>query len=320
MKALRKKSVNTPIIAVTGGKGGTGKSTIAVNLAVGLRSKGLRVMLIDADVDGPSCASLLGMRLESGETVKTFLPVIDQEKCARCRKCVESCPEHALVGLKGQIPKLFEELCSGCRACQIVCSYGAIGEGGKKIGTIYTADSGGVRAVVGELKPGEPRSPVMARITVLRAIDELRKGKYDVAVIDTAPGVHNTVAQPLWVSDFALAVTEPTPLGSHDLKFILELTHELDLPVEVILNKAGISSGLKEDIIKISHEFGTEVVAEIPMDTELLRSYISGRPLVEMSKDSPAARSLLSIVSHVKEMLDKWKSHPSLINSEVKNP
>ena len=320
MKTLRKKSVDTPIIAVTGGKGGTRKSTIAVNLAAGLSSSGLKVMLVDADVDGPSCASLLGMKLGSGETVNTFLPIIDQEKCVRCRKCVESCSEHALIGLVGQVPKLFEELCSGCRACQIVCDHGAIREGGKKVGTIYISDFSGIRVVVGELKPGEPRSPVMARLTILRAIDELQRGTYDVVVIDTAPGVHNTVAQPLWVSDFALAVTEPTPLGAHDLRFILELTRELDLPVGVILNKADVPGGLRGDIIKTSREFGVDVIAEIPMDTELLRSYISGRPLVEMSRDSPAARSLLSIVSRVKEILDKWKGHPSSINSGVKNP
>jgi len=243
VRELRGKNVGTPVIAVTGGKGGTGKSTVAVNLAAGLSSSGLRVMLVDADVDGPSCAVLMGVRLEAGKAVKTFLPVIDEKKCVGCRRCVEVCPEHALIGLQGEAPRLFNELCSGCRACQIVCGARAIGDGGKEIGTVYEGSADGIKLVAGELKPTEPRSPVMARATVLRAMSELRKGGYDVAIVDTAPGVHNTVAQPLWASDYALAVTEPTPLGVHDLGFILDLAGKMDLPAGIVLNKANIPGG-----------------------------------------------------------------------------
>ncbi|MDI6883747.1 MAG: P-loop NTPase [Hadesarchaea archaeon] len=304
MKAIRKKNIGVPMVAVTGGKGGTGKTTVAVNLAAGLSAKGLKVMLVDADVDGPCCATLLGVELEAGDEVKTFMPVIDEAKCVGCRKCVEVCREHALIGLQGETPRLFEELCSGCKACQLVCEHGAIKDGWKTIGAIYTMNANEIKLLVGELKPTEPRSPVMARATVLRAISELREGEYDAAIIDTAPGVHNAVTQPLWVSDFALAVTEPTPLGTHDLKFILDLTQELELQTEIVLNKADVPGGLKDELINISRERGIEIVAEIPMDDELLRSYISGEPLVNKSPNSPAAKALLSLIQHVHERLE----------------
>ena len=303
-KTLRKKSVDVPVVAVTGGKGGTGKTTIAVNLAIGLSMKGSKVVLVDADVDGPCCAALLGTPLGAGEDVNVFKPEIDAAKCTKCGRCVEVCHEHALVGLKGQTPTLLEELCSGCKACQLVCEPDAIKSGQKTLGKIYIADSNGIKLVVGELKPSEPRSPLVARATMLRAAEELKKGKFDLMVVDTAPGIHNVIAQTLWEADLALAVTEPTPLGAHDLGFMLELTEELGLPTEIILNKADIPGGLKDKVVKTSRDRGVKIVTEIPMDDELLRSYVSGEPLIKKSK-SPAARALLYLISHVHEKFAK---------------
>ena len=79
------------IIAVGAGKGGVGKSTIAVNLAVGLARTGLAVGLMDGDIYGPSLPTMMGLDdLETnvlGNRIQPFF--VHNVKCMTIGKLVE---------------------------------------------------------------------------------------------------------------------------------------------------------------------------------------------------------------------------------------
>ena len=302
-KFLHIKPVSTPIVAVTGGKGGTGKTTVAVNLAVALKMHGKNVMLVDLDVDCPNDAVLFGKKLENGREITFFKPKINVEKCVKCGKCAKACLENALVYVKDQFPVFFEELCSGCAACRLVCPADAIEEDHKVLGKVYISEVEGIKLVSGELKPTEARSPLVAFKTKQKTYEVAEKESLDIILVDTAPGVHNPVVRALQGADYALAVTEPTPLGAHDLSRILDLTRSLDISTSVILNGADIKGGFKKVIYDICEKYDAKIVSEIPFDEKLIEAYIRGVPVVKLFPDSPSAKAIFKLADYVSERL-----------------
>ncbi len=261
-------------IAVTGGKGGTGKSTVAVALAHGL-AKNKKVLLVDADVDCPSDDLLLGLKLEKVEDVENMIPKFDSDKCIRCGRCAQVCPEHAIVFVKNKYPIFIPDQCIGCRACKIICPVGAISETKQKIGEIFTGNRKNLTLISGRMKPGIEESSLVVN-TVKKFIAQGEK-KYDYIIIDTAAGTHCPVIAALLDSDYAFAVTEPTPLGTHDLDLILTLTKKLKIKSKIVLNRAGI--GPENIIEKIGKKHQTEIVAKIPYSKKIEELYSMGKPI-----------------------------------------
>ena len=303
VKLFKRKPVNIPVVAVTGGKGGTGKTSVAINLATVLNMKGGSMMLVDTDVDCPNDALLLGTKLGNCEEIRFFKPAIDAEKCTKCGECAKVCEEHALVYVKGRLPLFFEPLCSGCRACLLVCPSEAISKDYKILGNVCETGINGIRLVTGELKPAEARTPLVVRATKEKAYNLAKQNSPDLIIVDTAPGVHNAVVRALQGADLALAVTEPTPLGAHDLQRILELTHELGIQTSVVLNRADIPGGLRDIIHKLCTQHNVEVISEIPLDNKLLKSYVSGTPVVKKFPNASSSVALLKLANTLMEMV-----------------
>ncbi len=274
-------------IAVSGGKGGTGKSTVAVNLAVALKKLGANLTMADLDVEAPNDHILLGVELASEEPVNQFMPVFDYSKCIKCRKCAEVCEEHAIITMRDGTPFLMPTLCSGCRACEIVCPVpGAIREGSRTIGHTYVTETPyGFTLVTGRLREGEERSMPLVVAAKKKALDVHRRIG-GVLLVDTAAGTGNTVSKAIEFSDLLIAVTEPTPLGIHDTELILKLGKLMGIPTWVVVNRADL--GERGKVYELARKYGARVVAEIPYSENIVESYIKGKPIV--LSDYPEAK------------------------------
>lgn len=260
-------------IAVTGGKGGTGKSTIATALAHSL-SKKHRVLLVDADVDCPNDHLLLGIKREKISTVKQRIPLWDYNKCVGCGKCVQACKTNAVFMARGK-PSFLEQQCNGCGACKLVCPVNAISWGEKEIGYLYKGKAGRIDFLSGELKVNEPVSEFV--VDALKEEAEKKASEYDYILYDTAAGTHCDVIEALKGTGLALAVTEPTPLGEHDLELIIGLAERLGIGYEIILNR--FQEGKEALIEEAASRHGKTIAARIPYSKKIIELYSKGKPV-----------------------------------------
>ncbi len=265
-------------IGVTGGKGGTGKSTVATALAV-LLGKKHKVLLVDADVDCPNDHLLLGIERKKVRTVFQRIPTWNFEKCIKCGKCAEACKTHAIFAPKEKRPIFLSPQCNGCGACVISCPSNAINWGKKEIGYIFKGKGHGIDFISGELKVNEPVSEFV--VSALKEEAKKIEKEYDFVLIDTAAGTHCDVIGALKGADIALAVTEPTPLGEHDLELIMKLLERLGIKFEIVLNR--FEEGKSALIEDSAARQGKKIGARIPYKKEIMESYSKGVPVEDSS-------------------------------------
>ncbi|MGI6278749.1 MAG: P-loop NTPase [Patescibacteria group bacterium] len=264
-------------IAITGGKGGVGKSAIAILLANKLRAEGKRVVLADGDIECPNDYLLLGQKLtKSIDKVKAQFPKLIKEKCRKCGLCVDKCRSKAIFQAPGQYPIFLEELCSGCGLCWHLCPYQAIEVKKKTIGEVFQNKIADNFYLVTGRSVGvvEESGPIVSQTREI-AQELAKKIEADYLLVDTAVGLHCGVIRALMGVDLAYAVTEPTPLGVHDLKLILKLLSLLKVKSKIILNQADL--GVKKPITRIAQSKKIPIEHELPYSKELARAYSQGK-------------------------------------------
>ncbi len=263
------------IIAITGGKGGTGKSTVATALAYAL-AKDKKVLLVDADVDCPNDHLMLSIKREDSRPVEQRMPSFELEKCTKCGACGKACKNKAIVSLPKTSPIFIENQCNGCGACMIVCPSNAISWDKKEIGRVYSGKREKLDFLGGDLKANQPISEFI--VNKLNEEIEKIKGLYDYIIIDTAAGTHCPVIAALENADEVIAVTEPTPLGAHDLEIILRLLSDLGKRSRIIINRSDV--GDKKQLLELSEKFKAIIALEIPYSDEIVSAYSKGEPII----------------------------------------
>jgi MinD superfamily P-loop ATPase len=268
-------------ISIASGKGGTGKTLVATNLAAVAK----QALLVDLDVEEPNSHLFFQVKEQSESTVSRKVPYIDKEKCTLCGNCAKVCEFHAIASLPGSI-LVFEELCHGCGACSRFCPEGAIEERDHSIGEIVHSRAEGLRGLIyGRLRIGEAAASNLIKLVKKEIPHD------GLTIIDCPPGTACPAVESMRGSDLCVLVTEPTPFGFHDLKLALAATEKLRIQHVVLVNKKGLP-GI--DIEEFCSRKGIPIVAEIPHARAIAEKYSEGRLLVTEPEHESVFKSALA--------------------------
>jgi MinD superfamily P-loop ATPase len=273
-------------LLVISGKGGTGKTTVLGSFAALAQN----AVLADADVDAPNLHLLLAPEvLQETPFSGAGLAVVDESLCTECGRCDQVCEFAAVTD-----HHVDDRRCEGCGLCALVCPAGAITMQPQVTGRLYLSRTRyGPLAHARLLAGAESSGKLVTQVRRLaRATAE--ESRADLILTDGSPGIGCPVIASLSGVDAALAVTEPTPSGLHDLERVLRVAAHFRVPTAISVNKWDINADLAEEIERLAGTMGAAVVARIPFDEEVADATAEGVPVVE-AYTGPAAKAIRSL-------------------------
>lgn len=257
---IKTKSPNTEkykigsknIIAIASGKGGVGKSTVSVNLAIALKELGKSVTLLDADIFGPSIPKMMGISTK---------PKTNENK--------------KLIPLESYGIKCMS------------------------IGFLISSDT-----------PAIWRGPM-----VMKALEQLfinvEWGESDYMIIDLPPGTGDTqltLAQRVDVKG-AIVVSTPQDVALIDARKGINMFRKVNVPVLGLIENMSYficdqcnkrheifsHGGTKNEAIKL----GTDLLAEIPLDTNIRICSDQGKPIGINNPENKIAKLYIEIAKKI---------------------
>jgi len=253
-------------IAIASGKGGTGKTTVATNLARVAARSGQSTTYLDCDVEEPNGHIFLKPEITDRKLVGRLIPTVNLQKCTNCGQCGEICQYSAILSV-GEKVLVYPELCHGCGGCSLVCPADAITEVSRESGVLETGHAGEIRFAQGLLNIGEAMSP-----PVIKAVKSTSQTE-DLVIVDAPPGTSCPVIESVRGADCVVLVTEPTPFGFHDLKLAVDMVRLLKLPFGVVINRADLD-GMETRSYCAAQRI--PILGEIPDDRRLAEAYSRG--------------------------------------------
>jgi MinD superfamily P-loop ATPase len=256
------------IISIASGKGGTGKTTVAVNLAASLEGD---VQILDCDVEEPNVHLFLNPEIEESNPAHTMIPIIDHDRCSLCGNCADVC-RFSAIAVVGETLLTFPQLCHSCRGCLLGCPEQAIKPGERELGVIERGQRNDLDVIQGRMRIGEAMAPPLVK----KVKSEITENQ--ITIIDAPPGTSCPVMTAIKNTDFVVLVTEPTPFGLHDLKLAVEAVKMLAIPHGIIINRSDIGDN---KVNEFADQEKIPILMDIPFSREIAETYSKGHLLVE---------------------------------------
>jgi MinD superfamily P-loop ATPase len=278
------------IISIASGKGGTGKTTVATNLAVSI---GTNIQLLDCDVEEPNAYLFIHPLFDETQVVTTPVPQVDLNKCTRCGKCAEIC-QYKAIAVVGETVLTFSELCHSCGGCMEVCPEDAISETGRELGIVQKGFFDCIEFIHGKLRVGEAMSPPLIKKVRAAAMND------KFTIIDAPPGTSCPMIAAIKDTDFVLMVTEPTPFGLYDLKLAVGAVKILGIPCGLVINRSDVGDG---KVKAYAEEENLPVLMEIPFDRRIAEAYSKGQMIVDVMPEW--RNKFLDLYDQIKYKIDR---------------